>query len=178
MTDYQTIYEDAIDNYGLVTTKRAKELGLAPNALAQLAYRGRLERVGHGVYRLAAPIPFAGEAPAYALAVEQVGPGGVLWGESVLALLGLSPTDPARIHVGFAGRLRRRIPDGIVVHSASAGSATAIYEGVRAQPVGAALRACRGAILPERLLAAAKKARERGLLTEREYESVRKELAK
>ena len=27
MTDYQTIYEDAIDNYGLVTTKRAKELG-------------------------------------------------------------------------------------------------------------------------------------------------------
>ena len=64
MTDYQTIYEDAIDNYGLVTTKRAKELGLAPNALALLAHRGRLERVGHGVYRPAAPIPFAGETPS------------------------------------------------------------------------------------------------------------------
>ena len=110
--------------------------------------------------------------------MEQVGPAAVLWGESVLALLDLSPTDPARIHVGFAGRLRRRVPDGVVVHPAKAGAATAIYEGVRAQPVGAALRACRGAILPERLLAAARKARERGLLTEREYESARKELAK
>ena len=58
MTDYQTIYEDAIDNYGLVTTRRAKELGLAPNALAQLAHRGRLERVGHGVYRLTSRFAF------------------------------------------------------------------------------------------------------------------------
>ena len=178
MTDYQAVYEDSIDNYGLITTRRAKELGLAPNALAQLAYRGRLERVGHGVYRLAAPVPCAGEAPAYALAVAQVGPEAVLWGESVLGLLGLSPTDPARIHVGFAGRLRRRVPDGIAVHPAAPGAATTIYEGVRAQPVGDALRACRGALMPERLLAAAKRARERGLLTEREYESARKDLAK
>lgn len=176
MTDYQTVYEDAIDNYGLVTTKRAKELGLAPNALALLAYRGRLERVGHGVYRLAAPVPFAGEAPAYALAVEKVGPEAVLWGESVLALLGLAPTDSARIHVGFAGRVRRRVPDGISVHPMAAGAAAAVYEGIRSQPVAEALRACRGGMMPDRLLAAAKRARERGFLTAREYEAARKEL--
>ena len=178
MTDYQAVYEDAIDNYGLVTTRRAKELGLAPNALAQLAHRKRLERVGHGVYRLAAPIPFAGKAPAYALAVEQVGRDALLWGESVLALLALCPTDPARIHVGIAGRFRRRVPEGVVVHPAPVAAETAVYEGVRSQPVRDALRACRGSMMPERLLAAAKKARERGLLTEREYESARKELAK
>lgn len=175
MTAYQTIYEDAIDRHGLVTTARARELGLAPNTLALLAHRGRLEHVGRGVYRLAVPLPFAGEIPAYALAVEQVGTDAVLWGESVLAMLGLlAASDPSRIHVGLPGRLRRRVPEGIVVHPFPVDAAVAEYEVVRAQPVADALLACRWAVMPDRLLGAAKKAREQGYLTGREYAAMRK----
>jgi hypothetical protein len=177
VTAYQTIFEDSIDRHGLVTTVRARELGLPSNTLALLAHRGRLVHVGHGVYRLAVPLPFAGEAPAYALAVEQVGPEAVLWGESVLALLGLLPANPARIHVGAPGRLRRHVPDGIAPHPLPADSIATEYEGVRSQSVADALRACRGTVMPDRLLAAAKKARERGYLTAREFAAVRKEVA-
>ena len=175
MTAYQTIYEDSIDRHGLVTTARARELGLPPNALALLAHRGRLEHVGRGVYRLAASLPFAGEIPAYALVVEQVGANAVLWGESVLAMLGLlAASDPSRIHVGLPGRLRRRLPEGIVVHPLSAQSAMTEYEGIRSQPVADALLASRGSVMPDRLLGAAKKAREQGFLTAREYAAARK----
>ena len=177
MTTYQAIYEDSIDRHGLVTTARARELGFPPNALALLAHRGRLEHAGHGVYRLAVSLPFAGEAPAYALAVEQVGTRAVLWGESVLALLGLLPANPARIHVAVPGRLRRRVPSGVEVHCLPAGATATEYEGVRSQPVADALRTCRGTVMPDRLLAAAKKARKRGYLTAREYAAVRKEVA-
>ncbi len=150
-------------------------MGLPTNALALLAHRGRLEHVGRGVYRLAASLPFAGEIPAYALAVEQVGPNAVLWGESVLAMLGLlAASDPSRIHVGLPGRLRRRLPEGIVVHPFPANGTATEYEGIRSQPVAEALRACRGSVLPDRLRGAAKKAREQGFLTAREYAATRK----
>lgn len=175
MTSYQTIYEDSIDRHGLVTTARARELGLAPNTLALLAHRGRLKHVGRGVYRLAVSLPFAEDIPAYALAVEQVGANAVLWGESVLAMLGLlTASDPSLIHVGLPGRLRRRVPEGIVVHPLPANAVATEYEGVRAQPVPDALRACRGGVMPDRLLGAAKKARERGFLTAREYAAAKK----
>lgn len=177
MTDYQAVYEDAIDNYGLITIARARALGLSHNALALLAHRGRLEHVGHGVYRLTVPMPFAGETPTYALAVEQIGAGAVLWGESVLALLSLAPTDPARIHVGVAGRFRRRVPDGIAVHRMPADAPMVVYDGVRAQPVADAIRACRGVVMTDRLLSAAKAARDRGYLAKKDYEAVKKELA-
>ncbi len=178
MTTYQIIYEDSIDRHGLVTTSRARELGLAPNALALLAHRGRLQHVGRGVYRLTAPMPFAGEAPAYALAVEQVGPQALLWGESVLALLGLHPSNPAFIHVAASGRVRRRVPDGIVLHSLPANTLSTEYEGVRSQTVADALSACRGELMADRLLAAAKKARAQGFLTAREFAAARKELSR
>ena len=178
MTAYQTIYEDSIDRHGLVTTARARELGLAPNALALLAHRGRLQHVGRGVYRLTVSLPFSGKAPTYALAVEQVGPEAMLWGESVLALLDLLPTNPARIHIATHGRVRRRIPDGIALHPLPANSPATEYEGVRSQPVADALCACNGQIMPDRLLAAIKTARERGFLTAREYISTRKRVSR
>ena len=137
MPTYQTIYKDSIDWHRLVTTARARELGLALNALALLAHRGRLDHVGCGLYRLAVPLPFAGEAPAYALAVGQIGPNAVLWGESVLALLGLLPSNPARIHVAVPGRVRRRVPDSIALHTFPANATATEYEGVPSQPVAA-----------------------------------------
>ena len=73
MTNYAKIYDDAIAHFGLVSTTRAKALGVSALQLLKLARSGRLERVGCGLYRIAAALPFEGDAPAYALAVEDAG---------------------------------------------------------------------------------------------------------
>lgn len=43
----------AAEQWGLVTTAQARELGASPQVLARLASRGALERMTHGVYRVA-----------------------------------------------------------------------------------------------------------------------------
>lgn len=55
----------------------------------QYAKRGRVEKVGHGLYRLAKWVP--GSNGPYAWAVAAVGPDAVLCGESVIAMLELAP---------------------------------------------------------------------------------------
>ena len=55
--NYDTIYEHAADNYGLITSSEAKVLGVPNIELVKLAHRGRLSRLGHGVYRVKHYIP-------------------------------------------------------------------------------------------------------------------------
>ena len=43
MTYYDDLYEHAVDNYYLVTTDDANNLGIPPVELAKLAKRGRLQ---------------------------------------------------------------------------------------------------------------------------------------
>ena len=94
MTKYDgIIYEIAAGNFGLVTSAEAREAGVTNNELVQYARRGRIERVGQGVYRLARRVPEPNDA--YALAIALVGPGAYLYGEAVLGMLGLCPTNPA-----------------------------------------------------------------------------------
>jgi predicted transcriptional regulator of viral defense system len=52
MTYYADIYERAADNYGLITADDAHEMGIPVVELGKLHSRGRLHRVGHGVYRI------------------------------------------------------------------------------------------------------------------------------
>ena len=59
MKNYDAIYENAADNYGLITSSEAKTLGISNVELVKLAHRGRLHRVGHGVYRIMHYIPTA-----------------------------------------------------------------------------------------------------------------------
>ena len=177
MTAYKAIYAEAVDNHGLVSVETARSLGIPPHALAVLAHRGRLEHVSRGLYRLVCPLPFDGEASAFAQAVESVGPNAVLFGESVLALLGLLPSNPAVIHVAVPGRFRRKPPPGVMVRRLAGETPTTLYEGVRSQSVAAAIRSCRGTVMPDRLLAAARKARERGLLLAAEFAEAKKGIA-
>lgn len=177
MSAYAAIYEDAIGHYGLISTARARSLGVPALQLVKLARRGRLERVGCGLYRLAATLPYQGDAPAYALAVESVGEDAALHGESVLGLLGLAPVTTDRIFVETRRRVRRRLPAGVVAVRMPKDGETAVYEGVRCQPVAEAVRACRGRVMPERLLGAVAAARARGLLSGREALRLKKELA-
>ena len=84
-----------VDDFGLITSAEARELGVSNKELVQQARRGKLVRVARGVYRM--PVWPYQEAAPYAIAVRAAGEGAYLYGESVVALLGLAPTDPTRI---------------------------------------------------------------------------------
>jgi predicted transcriptional regulator of viral defense system len=60
---FAELAELAADQCGLLTLQDARSVGYAPNSVAQMARRGRLERVSHSVYRIAflpaGALPFA-----------------------------------------------------------------------------------------------------------------------
>lgn len=95
MSAYDKIYEIAADQYGLITTDEAKDLGIPNIELTKLAHRGKLKRLGYGLYRISRYIPTA--LDIYAEAVKMVGSDACLNGESVLALHNLIPTNPSCI---------------------------------------------------------------------------------
>lgn len=97
MTKYEDIFDIAADNHGLIISAQAREAGITNNELVQYAKRGRVTKVGHGLYQLTQWVPEQNDA--YAWAVMSVGPSAVLYGESVIAMLGLAPTNPTRTFV-------------------------------------------------------------------------------
>ena len=162
MTIYDDIYEIAADNYGLVTSAEAKGAGASDKELSRIAKDGRLARIGYGVYRIKHWVPT--ELDPYAEAVALVGPGAYLYGESVIAMHALAPTNPARIHVATPNRVRRSLPALVkVVRRKDCGDATE-YEGIPSQTIPAAIRSCRGTMMTERLIDATHRARELGLI--------------
>ena len=72
MKHFDSIYEICADNYGIVTTGEALEVGVLKPELARYVKDGRLTRLGHGVYRLTRYIPTP--LDTYAEAVALVGP--------------------------------------------------------------------------------------------------------
>jgi len=172
MTYFEDIYEFAADNYGLITSTEAKALGVSDKEMSALAKRGRLIRRGYGVYKLAQYIPTSNDA--YAEAVALIGPDAYLYGESVIAMLGLAPTNPARLYVATPVRIRRRLPEHIVVVKAHD---TAIhYEGIPSQSVPDAINACRKIMMPERLEEAINEARRQGYIADAQKTELHKSL--
>lgn len=57
MAQYDQICEQAIGNYGLVTTAEAEALGVRRKDIAEWVKLGRLTRLGHGVYRIEHYLP-------------------------------------------------------------------------------------------------------------------------
>lgn len=168
MSYYDDIYEHAVDNYYLISTRDAMRMGVPSVELAKLAHRGKLEHVSHGLYRLARYVPHQNDP--YAISVARVGEGAYLYGESVIAMLDLAPTNPARIYVATPRRYRGEKPDGLVVVVRDRGADTTAYEGVPSQEIGAAIISCLGKLMTERLREAADRAREEGYLTRKRYE--------
>ena len=88
MAKIDLIYE-AVDDFGLITSAEAADLGMSRAEMVQQEKLGKLVRVARGVYRM--PIwPSQPQAP-YAIAVKAAGEDAFLYGESVVALLGLGP---------------------------------------------------------------------------------------
>lgn len=175
MTRFDDIYEIAADNYGLVTAAEAASTGAATSEVARWVRAGWLEKVGRGVYRLAryVPTPYDG----YAEAVALVGPGSYLYGESVLAMHDLAPTNPKRIYVATPKRVRRELSSGIDVVQRPSGEPTTVYEGIPSQSVYDAIRSCEGSLMGGRLRQATENARRNGLLTRNQHERLMEELA-
>lgn len=174
MTYYDDIYERAVDRHYLFTTLDAREAGVPGIELVKLAKRGRLEALSNGVYRIARYVP--SEADPYAIAVARAGEGAFLYGESVITLLGLAPTNPERIWVGTTRRVRKALPEEVeLVRVAEPGRLT-VYEGIPAQRAKDAILACRGTVMRDRLRDAAKRAAAEGYVTASEREELEKEM--
>lgn len=172
MTYYDDIYEIAVDNYGLITSAEAKEVGVSDQDMSMLAKRGRLEKRGHGVYKLTRYVPTPYDA--YAEAVILVGPRAYLYGESVIAMLGLAPTNPSRVFVATPARIRKHLPEYIVLIKDN-GKVTH-YEGIASQSTYDAIRACRKTMMPERLEDATREAERQGYITNKQAVELLKEL--
>lgn len=174
MTYYDDIYEIAADNYGMVTTAQANKTGATNKDLLRYVADGRLERLGRGVYRVKYWVPT--ELDPYAAAVTLAGDGAYLFGESVIAMHGLAPTNPTRIDVATTRRVRRSLPSTIRLVRGIDGDDVTWHEGIPTQCIPAAIRSCRGSVMPERLADAARSARKQGLIGEDEEQELLEEL--
>lgn len=176
MTAYDKIYEVAADNYGIITAGDAKSLGVSQKALFQLVARGKLERRGYGVYRLASH-HLPSEYDQYAEAVALVGEGAYVSGESVLALLDLALVNPEKISVTTAKRNRRTLPAWLAVVKASEDAEVRYYKGIPCESLPAAFRFCRGRVPIERLVDGIEKAERNGDFRLGEADILRKEFS-
>lgn len=174
MTYYDDIFEVASDNFGLITSAQARGLGIAKEELSKLQARGKLERIGHGVYRVKHHVPSA--LDIYADAVALVGPEAYVFGRSVLAMLNLASVNPSTIEVGTPKRVRKNLPSHIEAVQRSSGDATTIYDGIPSMTVADAILFCKGRIMPDRLREALRDAAEQGLVTNRDFNEIAKGL--
>lgn len=166
----------AVDDFGLITSKEATALGVPNAELVQQARRGKLRKVGRGVYQM--PIWPYQEALPYAIAVKSAGEGAFLYGETVIALLNLAPTNPSRMTIGVTSRTRRNLGKNIMLKKVPAQTEIAYYEGIPSQPVVEAILAALPAIGRERGLMAAEEAARQGYLTTKEKDALCEELSR
>lgn len=174
MSYYDDIYEIAVDNHYLITTEEAAEVGVPAIELAKLAHRGKLKNISRGLYRLARWVP--DDAYPYAEAVARAGEGAYLYGESVVALLGLAPTNPAYVLVAVPKRTRRQLPDYVRLKRTWPHDVVTRYDGVPSQHVRSALPAAGFSMPMDRLRDAMQRAREEGYLTSADAEAVKQEM--
>ena len=171
----QTVREIALDQYGYVTTGHAAKVGVPAVELRKLAARGALTNIAYGLYRLTDARPT--EYDQFAEALLRVGDGAYLRSDAVLALHHLALVNPRRIRVGATRRVRAALPEFIDLREQEMPEEDlTLYEGLRSTTVARALLDCRGQVMTERLLDAAKQAKADGLLTRREYARVRRAL--
>lgn len=167
MKAYDEIWGVAEDNYGIITSAKAKEIGVSRQNIVAMVRRGDLTRLCQGVYQVKHHV--IGPDDTYAVGVAMVGDTAYLRGASVIALLKLAPTNPGVLYIGTEKRVRRRLPNGFRVKDRTH-SAITKFDGIRCQPLLDALKTARdeGAIEADRIADAAMNAKEKGLITDEE----------
>lgn len=174
MSYYEQIYEEVIGNNGIISSRQAAEIGIPPIELVKLCRRGKLTRIGHGVYRIDKYFPQ--ETDPYAAAVAKVGDGAYVIGESVLAYYRLCPTHEALMHIGSSRRVRRRLPPSICLEKRPSHEPLQSMDGVPAQTIPTAIRTAARTVESSRLREAIQEARERQLIQDSEEKELLEEL--
>lgn len=162
------LWDIALDQYGYVTERDARNLGAAPGELARLARRDKLERVGHGIYRFQ-ELPTT-ERDEYMLAVLWANaPGAALSHDTALAVYELCDINPNRIHVTVprGHRVSKRGGETYILHRAPlTESDLSWWQGIRTVTEKTAIQQGIDTGVPVHLLRVAiDTARERGRIT-------------
>lgn len=176
---YETLFELATDQAGYVTQEQALAAGFGRNTLAELAKRGRAERVAHGLYRFNAfphgPLDTYMEATLWPRGLR-----GYISHESALDLYELSDVNPAKVHVTLPPgyRITREVPKLYQLHFEPLGPEEVTYrEGIPITTVERTLRDCHRAHLRSGLLEQAiEQARARGMISKTQEKELHAEI--
>lgn len=117
LTDIERMREVASGQHGVISRKQALAAGVSSESIRQLAFRGRIERVAQGVYRI--PQAHEGEKTPLQIAVLWTGRDKAALGfETALHCLGLSDSAPTHVHVIVPAkeRIRRSCSGKYVIH--------------------------------------------------------------
>ncbi len=139
--------------------------------LRKLTQRGGIEHIAHGLYRFE-DFPYTGREQ-FLEAVLRVGEDAHLVGDAVLALNNLALVNPRKIRVGVRRRPRRQLPEFIeVVRDTAPETERQYFDGIPGTTITQALLDCRGTVMRDRLVEAARDAAQRGLLPLKELDGV------
>jgi len=170
------LHDLAMDNHGVITTSQARQNGIPPVALRNIAAVDEdVWRIARGVYRVndedIDPI-----LSDYAIGVAVGGPESFIWGHSVLALHDLACEMPRFVYVGnprarqtrmsgFVRITRRNVPANQLTR----------YSGIPSTTVAQAFRDAY--VDGDKLEDALEDALARKLITQREYDELWASLA-
>lgn len=158
---------------GYFTSAQAAEHGISRRALTWRAEHRSAERTEYGLYRLP-HWPIDPNDDLYALQARA--PFGTFSHETALSLLGLSDIIPAVIHFTIPEASRLRSRPGIRLHRSrhQAGTDRILRAGLWVRTARRALlESARIGADPDQLLAAAREARERAMLTSDDLRELR-----
>jgi predicted transcriptional regulator of viral defense system len=170
----EKLWEVALDQHGFVTTADAHRLGIPIVELGKLAARGKLERVGYGLYRFA-ELPVT-PLDSYMEATLWPRGQGVLSHDTALDLYEFCDINPRTIHITIAksGRYQPRRGGrgsyGVHREDLSADEVGRL-EGIPIVKPAVAIRQCIETSVQTHLIAQAiERARATGSITSNEYE--------
>lgn len=174
MTYFDQIHKRALECHYLYTTSDAMHDGIPVVELAKLAYRGKLESMANGVYRIVRYIP--DDFDAFALAVARVGDGAFLYGKSALMLHDLVPAKQDVVYVGTYKRVRKQLPQEIIIKHVSRDELPITCHGIKTQAISRAILVSRETMDVHELLHIVHVARTSSLISSAEATMLLEEL--
>jgi very-short-patch-repair endonuclease len=111
---HSSVWELARRQHGVVSRAQLLNMGFAPDAIKHRVAKGRLHRVGWGVYAVGRPE--LTQFGRWMAALLSIGPEAVLSHTSAAALWGIAKQRGNAIHVSVPSHLRRSSSCGITVH--------------------------------------------------------------
>jgi len=169
--DWDRLFDFAVGQDGLFTTRQAAEAGYSPQLLLKYLKNGRVVRVRRGIYRIV-HYP-AGEHEDLTALYLWCDREGVFSHETALFLHQLSDVLPRKVHLTLPSswaQRRLRTPKGVVLHHEAVPRRERIELGaVPITSVPRTLRDCaRAHVSPELVEAAVRQAEHRKLVTKAE----------